>query len=418
MSILSSTGKIYVIRTPVCGRFGMYRLLAKLTSGDFGVSWDGVSEITIVTFNKRRSMCNILHIDQYGTDKLIRKLNEGVYKIYLEETLTVDMFSGYPAALKELEEAYGVKITLTSCLTHLRRPLHQYLSDNCLIKVYQDLITEAESFANFNKALTKRSKTQKDLSNNDIILLSIYYFINSIYAIESEVVLRHRFNVQTEEFKADLLQARTDSSSLVIDAIYKLARMFVAKNPHLFNIKQNNETGELKFFGIAQRREAKAIAFLLNNEEQMRVFLTNPEVETNESSCERALRTGVLAKNSFNFIASPDGMEAFSDYQTIEATCRLNSVSTVAYLIWLASNIRYRLIKQKKQGKDDPTMFVMPGNVKLKEPEVLYEECKMYHSKNLMCYDKVDVKGLTPYDYARYLREFKPDEKIAGEGYL
>ena len=184
MSILSSTGKIYVIRTPVCGRFGMYRLLAKLTSGDFGVSWDGVSEITIVTFNKRRSMCNILHIDQYGTDKLIRKLNEGVYKIYLEETLTVDMFSGYPAALKELEEAYGVKITLTSCLTHLRRPLHQYLSDNCLIKVYQDLITEAESFANFNKALTKRSKTQKDLSNNDIILLSIYYFINSIYAIE------------------------------------------------------------------------------------------------------------------------------------------------------------------------------------------------------------------------------------------
>ena len=33
------------------------------------------------------------------------------------------------------------------------------------------------------------------------------------------------------------------------------------------------------------------------------------------------------------------------------------------------------------------------------------------HSKNLMCYDKVDVKGLTPYDYARYLRELKPNEK-------
>lgn len=404
--ILANCSSVLMDETPIKSKF------KKTKNGNLGnyTMWTLVSSRTSpikavwFTCTPSRSKNTIVELFKDAKDTL--------------KTLTVDMFSGYPAALKELEEAYGVKITLTACLTHLRRPLHQYLSDNCLIKVYQDLITEAESFANFNKALTKRSKTQKDLSNNDIILLSIYYFINSIYAIESEVVLRHSFNVQTEEFKADLLQARTDSSSLVIDAIYKLARMFVAKNPHLFNIKQNNETGELKFFGIAQRREAKAIAFLLNNEEQMRVFLTNPEVETNESSCERALRTGVLAKNSFNFIASPDGMEAFSDYQTIEATCRLNSVSTVAYLIWLASNIRYRLIKQKKQGKDDPTMFVMPGNVKLKEPEVLYEECKMYHSKNLMCYDKVDVKGLTPYDYARYLREFKPDEKIAGEGHL
>ena len=334
------------------------------------------------------------------------------------KTLTVDMFCGYPAALKELEDAYGVKITLTSCLTHLRRPLHRYLSDNCLIKIYQDLITEAENFANFNKALTERCKTHKDLSENDIILLSIYYFINCVYAIDSEVVLRHSFNVQTEAFKADLLQERQNSSTLVIDAIYKLAKMFVAKNPHLFNIKQNNDTKELKFFGTTQRREAKAIAFLLNNETQMRVFLTNPEVETNESACERSLRTGVLAKNSFNFIASPDGMEAFSDYQTIEATCRLNNVSTTSYLIWLATNIRFRLIKQKNQGKDDPTMFVMPCDVKLKEPDPLKEGCKMYHSKNLMCYDKVDVKGLTPYDYARYLRELKPNEKLAGEGHL
>lgn len=87
MSILSSTGKIFVIRTPVSGRFGMYRLMAKLTSGEFKVSWDGVSEITIVTFNKRRTMCNVLHIDQFGTDKLTRKLNEGVYQIYLDEGL-------------------------------------------------------------------------------------------------------------------------------------------------------------------------------------------------------------------------------------------------------------------------------------------------------------------------------------------
>ena len=60
MSILSQTGKIILVRQPVNGRFGIHRLMAMLSSNQFGVSWNGTEEITIVTFNAKRTICKIL----------------------------------------------------------------------------------------------------------------------------------------------------------------------------------------------------------------------------------------------------------------------------------------------------------------------------------------------------------------------
>lgn len=57
MSILSSTGKIVMVKEPVCGRFGIHRLMAMLTSNSLKISWNGIDEITVVTFNKRRTAC-------------------------------------------------------------------------------------------------------------------------------------------------------------------------------------------------------------------------------------------------------------------------------------------------------------------------------------------------------------------------
>ena len=62
MSILSTSGKIIMVKEPVCGRFGIHRLLAMLSSVALNVRWNGTEEMTIVTFNKRRTICKILHI--------------------------------------------------------------------------------------------------------------------------------------------------------------------------------------------------------------------------------------------------------------------------------------------------------------------------------------------------------------------
>ena len=87
MSLLSSTGKIFLIKEPVCGRFGMHKLLAQLSSGVFKVGWDGQEEITIVTFNRRRTICSILHIDPCGVDRMTRMLNTGTFQVILDAGL-------------------------------------------------------------------------------------------------------------------------------------------------------------------------------------------------------------------------------------------------------------------------------------------------------------------------------------------
>lgn len=85
MSILSSTGKIVMVKEPVCGRFGIHRLMAMLTSNTLKVSWNGIDEITVVTFNKRRTTCKIIHVDVYGIDCTTRILNSGRFQVMLAE---------------------------------------------------------------------------------------------------------------------------------------------------------------------------------------------------------------------------------------------------------------------------------------------------------------------------------------------
>lgn len=85
MALLSSTGKIFLVLEPVSGRFGIPRLLAKLSSNAFNLKWDGEEEITIITTNRKRSCLKIFHIDAVGCDLTSRVLNHGTFKVLFEE---------------------------------------------------------------------------------------------------------------------------------------------------------------------------------------------------------------------------------------------------------------------------------------------------------------------------------------------
>ena len=87
MSILSATGKIIMVQEPVSGRFGLQKLLAKLSSNAYGFNWNGSDEISLVTFNKKRTICKILHVDDTGVDCTTRILNHGNFKVLLDEGL-------------------------------------------------------------------------------------------------------------------------------------------------------------------------------------------------------------------------------------------------------------------------------------------------------------------------------------------
>lgn len=87
MRLLSATGDIYLIKEPVSGRYGMHKLRACLTAGTLGVSWNRTDEITVVTFNKAKTICSILHIDSCGWERTTRRLKSGRYDVILSHGL-------------------------------------------------------------------------------------------------------------------------------------------------------------------------------------------------------------------------------------------------------------------------------------------------------------------------------------------
>lgn len=87
MSILSGTGRIVLVREPVCGRFGLPRLLAKVSANAYHTNWRGIEEISVVVFNRKLTIAKILHVDRYGVDLTSRQLNHGRFKVMLEEGL-------------------------------------------------------------------------------------------------------------------------------------------------------------------------------------------------------------------------------------------------------------------------------------------------------------------------------------------
>lgn len=134
----------------------------------------------------------------------------------------------------------GVEITSCRCFTHARRPLHYLLKNNGLLDIYnRELLPKGALFSDFEENLKKyrNSEQGKSLTDRYASLLTIYYLINALFVIDSAVVRKHQFICNTEEFKADLLDARTRHSAKILDSIFNCVRILIAKNPNVMKCR-------------------------------------------------------------------------------------------------------------------------------------------------------------------------------------
>ena len=76
-------------------------------------------------------------------------------------------------------------------------------------------------------------------------------------------------------------------------------------------------------------------------------------------------------------------------------------------MIWLVANIKYRMQLLENEGRGGAMGLSMP-----KKESILVEQSdgsmkkvliSMYDKRNIIDFDKIDVTGLMPYDYKRYL---------------
>ena len=340
------------------------------------------------------------------------------------KNLTADGFSGYDKGIEELYKNKNIKISLTRCFTHNRRLYHEFLENAGLLEVYrQRLLPNNAKFTDFNQNLIKYKNSEIEKINSDTnpnkeaslklldvrcSMLTIYYLINTLYVIDSKVIKSFNYNCNSEEFIAALSNARKQYSAKIVDAIFDSIKQLLITEPSLLKIRYNKKTDKMTFRQNRLRNESKALMYSLKFEKQLRLFVDDSTIELSQSAAERIMRTVVCSKqNGFEFIDSADGAKAFSDYMTIINTCMLNRVPVREYMLWLVANIKLRMQKLVASGYTDDTMYKIPTKKKMKDEKPgEYYTVDMYDKENHIAYDRLDMKGLTPYDYKSHvLRE-------------
>lgn len=321
------------------------------------------------------------------------------------KALLADGYTGYDSGLKTLKDEFGIDLERASCWCHIRRPIHRLLKAGGLLRIYNKyLLPAGSSFTDFARNLENYMQEPKEgfvITPTYYVLMVIYYLANALFALDSSVVIRHHFDCQSEEFKKDLLKIRTECSAKIVDLIFDLIIHYIINNRNLIEVKYRN--GMLKYKANHYSTEDKTLLSFLSYEERLRSFLKRPAIELSQSAAERGLKAAIAVRVNCQKLQSEDGANAFADYLTIAETCNLNGVPVNSYLLWLTANLKLRLYNSKQEGHYDPTYFAMPKREKIIDDNGETIRIGIYDKRNKMCYDKIDVRGLMPYDYKKYL---------------
>ena len=344
--------------------------------------------------------------DTRGAENVVEILGDAGRRL---EYLVSDGYSGYGSGLEELERRFGIRIKSARCLTHARRPLHRFLDSAGLLKIYRALLPRGSSMADFPSSLEKYCKTPEGarLDGLSRSLLSIYYLINCLFAVDGAVVRRHQYQCQTPEFKADLLKARREKSLPIADALFDAVRLCILGNPGIVETRLCGD-GSVRFKALPSKPQGRALIYLLNFEEELRRFIESAEVELSQSAAERSLKLGICSRKSFMYIQSDDGAQAFADFQTIANTCALNRVPLLPYLLWLSASVRLRLLQAQRSGADMEGAYAMPHKQRATGPDGKPRTIGMYSEEAEWGADRISARGLAPYDYRALLEALTP----------
>lgn len=352
--------------------------------------WTSPVRATWITVRESRGAENVAEILEDAGRELKHVVSDG--------------YSGYDSGLGILKETFGVTLKSARCWTHARRPLHRLLDGMRLLGIYNSKLVPNGRFSEFQRRLREFRKTEEGsrLSDLSCRLLWIYCLINSLFAIDGAVARRHRYQCQTQEFKADLLKARKERSLPIVNAIFDSIRLCILAHREIMDMRVGGD-GKLRLHAVKHYPQSKALVYLLRFEKELREFTASADVELSQSTAERSLKLGICARKSFMFIQSVDGGHAFADFQTIANTCAENGVPVQPYLLWLCANIKLRMARMQACGQDDPTFFAMPGRRAIVNEDGSKTVLDMYDPRNKWCWDKVSVKGLAPYEYRALL---------------
>ena len=218
------------------------------------------------------------------------------------DTINRDGYAGYRTAFKKLGRQDQVQSQV--CLVHARRAF-------CAAFDIGDLV--ASSAEKMVELLKKQIKAQAPTT-------TAYAILNVFKRIyEAEAECKKSPDETDDAFFARVLKIRTEKVAPEMNNIDNL--MNDVKNKYV----RWNESLK-RWEAIQSSKIANAVTFWLNNQADLRLFLTVPQIPADSNCVERTIRAATLYKSSAFFKQSEDGAQTFANALTLRETARMNGI--------------------------------------------------------------------------------------------
>lgn len=117
---------------------------------------------------------------------------------------------------------------------------------------------------------------------------------------------------------------------------------------------------------LPKSKTAQGIAYSINQEKYLRVFLEYGDVPIDNSASERALRTFCIGRNNWKFCNTERGAQTSANIYSISETAKMNNLRPLKYFEYILTRLPYLC---DKKGNIDPSSLddLMPWSDKIPE---------------------------------------------------
>ena len=215
------------------------------------------------------------------------------------------------------------------------------LSQYHLVEKKLDGVTNANCWVHarrfFADAVKAASRGDPDTAKRSTAYQALLR-ISSIYKIEESL---------KELTSEERLKARKQSIAPLIDEYFAWIK-------------------EQALLTLPKGKTSEGIAYCVNQEKYMRVFLENGDVPMDNSASERALRPFCIGRKNWLFCNTERGAQASANIYSISETAKLNNLRPLKYFEYILTQLPY---KCDDKGKIDPDKIedLMPWSDKIPE---------------------------------------------------
>ena len=310
------------------------------------------------------------------------------------EALVTDCYSGYPPGIEYLENMLeGRHIVHAGCFFHLRKYFMEALALLKLDKVFRKICScPPDEYDDYmNRELQNQNLT---IGSNGDLVMYMTYLIELILRLDEDFsnADRKELEKRRQEFSVDLL-----------DYFYGDCEKLLKLTPTMHRFISAD--GKVYVEGGSEYPWGKALAYALNNRQELYAFSTNGDIACTNNIAERQIRPCVIHRGMMQFLQNADSFRGYVDIMTITQTCRLNNINPYTYTQWVIDNAKLRIEQYRCSGVHEGTAQLC------KMPRTQFDDegnrLSKYDEKYDCAFDKISYKGLAPWSYLEIMKQEK-----------